>query len=345
MSEYYLKKNDEVYGPAELALLQGWAADGRIGPDDALSESPTGPWQAAWKLPGLDMNWEVVLSDQSIYGPVHILALRHSLLDESLDPETHVKDRDIGQTYPLSLALCIGLIEQNRLLEEHIEQLESEVETLGGDGELDDIEAEVAKLTASNRRYAEEIKTLRMQVTTQSRKPETVAPTPAPEAPSGVVDKGELAKWKGLYEELSRSAQEENDAMAQRLTQLETEATLRTEQENTWTAERDSLRAALEAPDTETVQQHYADLSRRMEKTLRDKEEAQSELAVAKASSASTQSDLENELQKAREDADEARAYMETIQAELDHLQEDHRQLKQTHHALNERIAAADKGQ
>jgi len=61
MATMYLRKADgTVYGPVELELLVGWAVEGRIGPEDELSEDKE-KWVAAVDVQELERFWRVCL--------------------------------------------------------------------------------------------------------------------------------------------------------------------------------------------------------------------------------------------------------------------------------------------
>lgn len=92
MPNWFLRKNDGlIYGPASLEELHEWAADGRIAPDDDLSEDQVA-WLPAPSVPELDMHYEILLEDGARYGPIHILALRDLLLDGSLTSDARIWD-------------------------------------------------------------------------------------------------------------------------------------------------------------------------------------------------------------------------------------------------------------
>lgn len=87
MSWYLLKNDGTVYGPVEWVELQEWAADGRIAPEDSLSEDRRS-WKSAPSFAELRMEWLVELDDGSRYGPIHLMALRDMQQEGSLSGAT-----------------------------------------------------------------------------------------------------------------------------------------------------------------------------------------------------------------------------------------------------------------
>ena len=89
MSWYLLKNDGTVYGPVEWPELQEWAGDGRIAPEDSLSQDRRS-WKSAPSYADLRMEWLVELDDGSRYGPIHLMALREMQQEGSLSPATRI---------------------------------------------------------------------------------------------------------------------------------------------------------------------------------------------------------------------------------------------------------------
>ena len=93
---WFLKKIDNtVYGPVDMGTLKAWAADGRVHPDDRLSQDEI-HWKPAPEVSELDMEWMVDLPSGKSYGPVHVLALRDLIREGTAKPDSrlmHVKTR------------------------------------------------------------------------------------------------------------------------------------------------------------------------------------------------------------------------------------------------------------
>lgn len=109
---YFLKKPDgTVYGPAPLEMLQTWAREGRVAPDDLLSKDQE-LWYPAPTLTDLGMNWLVHLSDGTQYGPIHLMALQELVKEGSLSPDELVTDRMTEKVYVLRDAFAAVLQEK-----------------------------------------------------------------------------------------------------------------------------------------------------------------------------------------------------------------------------------------
>ena len=89
MNWYLLKNDGTVYGPVGWSELQEWAADGRIAPEDCLSEDRRS-WKSAPSFADLRMEWLVELDDGSRYGPIHLMALREMQQEGSLSGDTRL---------------------------------------------------------------------------------------------------------------------------------------------------------------------------------------------------------------------------------------------------------------
>ena len=105
---WYLRKSDDiVYGPVDDAALEQWAAEGRIAPDDRLSNDQL-MWSPAHELPHLQMDWLITMDDGSQYGPLHLSALRDLVADGSLTPETQLTHKITGVSQSLDEALAVS---------------------------------------------------------------------------------------------------------------------------------------------------------------------------------------------------------------------------------------------
>ncbi|MCX6996422.1 MAG: GYF domain-containing protein [Kiritimatiellaeota bacterium] len=125
---WFLKKTDNtVYGPVTLAVLQHWAADGRIAPGDLLSPDQQ-TWQPAEELPELDMVWHVELQDGSFYGPIHLLATGDLVRDGAVAPTARVANQKTGREHALNEALLLTVLEQNAQLGGAAEELRQQLQ-------------------------------------------------------------------------------------------------------------------------------------------------------------------------------------------------------------------------
>lgn len=95
---WQLKKDDEtIYGPVDLAMLQRWAADGRVAPEDMVSEDSQA-WTHAYELDDLHMYWMVEQSNETSYGPIHLLAIRHMMVDGAIGFSTPITHKRTGES-------------------------------------------------------------------------------------------------------------------------------------------------------------------------------------------------------------------------------------------------------
>lgn len=82
---WYLRTEEgEVYGPADTETLVSWYLDGRIEPDNQLSQDGE-IWVDASSVPELEMDWYARLEDGTTGGPFS-LALIPSLIENGLLP-------------------------------------------------------------------------------------------------------------------------------------------------------------------------------------------------------------------------------------------------------------------
>ena len=91
----------DTYGPVDLRTLQEWAAQGRVEPDNEISEDQES-WQQAESLPELEMDWMAELDDGTSYGPFNI-ALAPELARRGVLPDSAtLKHRETGETRPVT---------------------------------------------------------------------------------------------------------------------------------------------------------------------------------------------------------------------------------------------------
>ncbi len=103
---WYLRKSDNtVYGPVDDATLRQWAAEGRVAPEDHISEDRSG-WSPAHEYPALQMDWLIGMDDGSLYGPLHLSALRELLADGSLTEQARLTHKTTRAVKSLKAALA-----------------------------------------------------------------------------------------------------------------------------------------------------------------------------------------------------------------------------------------------
>lgn len=102
---WYLRKSDgTVYGPVDDSTLYQWATEGRVAPEDHLSKDQQA-WSPAHDLPDLQMDWLIAMEDGSLYGPLHLSALRDLVADGSLNTQTRLTHKTTGAVQSLDEAL------------------------------------------------------------------------------------------------------------------------------------------------------------------------------------------------------------------------------------------------
>jgi len=122
MSWFLKKANGEIFGPVDLAQLKLWATDGRVAPEDGLSEDQQ-TWTSAPDLAELAMDWNVTVRENEVYGPLHLLAFRDLLLDGQVSRRSVITHKQTGQTLMLCEALQPVLLAENVRLQTQIESL------------------------------------------------------------------------------------------------------------------------------------------------------------------------------------------------------------------------------
>jgi hypothetical protein len=105
MNWYLRKSDDTVYGPVDDTMLRQWATEGRIAPEDRISKDRQN-WSPAHDLPALQMDWLIAMEDGSLYGPLHLSALRELVADGSLTPQTRLTHKTTGAVQSLEEALA-----------------------------------------------------------------------------------------------------------------------------------------------------------------------------------------------------------------------------------------------
>lgn len=105
MNWYLRKSDDTVYGPVDDTMLRQWAVQGRVAPEDQVSQDRQ-TWSPAHAQPGLEMDWLIEMDDGTFYGPIHLTALRELAADGSLIPETRLTHKTTGTVRSLEETLA-----------------------------------------------------------------------------------------------------------------------------------------------------------------------------------------------------------------------------------------------
>lgn len=101
-SEWFMRIDDgDIYGPVDISTLKEWSEQGRIQPENEISQDQQN-WILAEELPELEMDWLTELSDESIFGPFNIHLLDELISRGVLSEQSILKNRKTGETYPPS---------------------------------------------------------------------------------------------------------------------------------------------------------------------------------------------------------------------------------------------------
>jgi len=133
MSWFVRKSNGATFGPVEAETLRHWAMDGRIGPDDELSENQQ-TWSPAPELDLLGMDWLVEFEDGSEFGPVHLLALRESVESARTPASAVVRHRHTGEECMLAEKLLPAILDLTREQEGKLADLREQLHAGGPPG-------------------------------------------------------------------------------------------------------------------------------------------------------------------------------------------------------------------
>ena len=193
----YLKRIDgEVYGPVDLPTLQLWATDGRVAPDDKISTDQK-KWTPASDLPELSMEWKVELRDGSIYGPIHLLALRDLIHDGTVSRRAKIKHKQSGEEQVACEALLLELMKMESNAPLTISALTDQ---------LAEAEKKIEKLQQDLQKSSGVENKLRDENRTLAAKQKVIVPA-AGAPPAQVQDlREQVEKWKKLYQEEQSAA-------------------------------------------------------------------------------------------------------------------------------------------
>ncbi|HIE10491.1 MAG TPA: hypothetical protein EYP62_02650 [Kiritimatiellae bacterium] len=128
--KWTLRKADgSHFGPVPLGVLKQWASDGRIAPEDEISQDGS-HWVRAANLPALEMRWEVILPDGSTYGPLNIMAIGELLLDGSVSADDRVRESGRDKGLPVIPELIRAYRLERERLHAELEEERSAWQTL-----------------------------------------------------------------------------------------------------------------------------------------------------------------------------------------------------------------------
>ena len=88
-NQWYLRTQDETFGPESKARLLEWARMGRIQPGQEIS-SDGETWMPATEVPLLDMRWSIDIGDGHPRGPFNKTAAQALLSSGRLPPGSRI---------------------------------------------------------------------------------------------------------------------------------------------------------------------------------------------------------------------------------------------------------------
>lgn len=96
-ASWYMRiDSGDVYGPVDIATLKEWAAQGRIEPENEISEDKT-HWHPAQALSALQMDWIAELEDGTHYGPFNRQLAPDLIENGILPPDVTLTHRETGE--------------------------------------------------------------------------------------------------------------------------------------------------------------------------------------------------------------------------------------------------------
>lgn len=173
MSIWRIRKADHgIYGPVEWGDVCRWANEGRILPDDTLSENG-GPWQPATAFAALELDWLLERPDGTTVGPLPAKVFAESVRKRILTGGEWVRHRTSGARQTTAqLALAEINLENERLRQavveaERVAVLSSRPEKADATGlekSFQDLTRRYEALLARTREQDDTIKALRRQL-------------------------------------------------------------------------------------------------------------------------------------------------------------------------------------
>ncbi len=88
--KWHVRSEDgDTFGPASTVTLREWAADGRLAPSHEISIDGK-KWIPIARLPDVQMDWIVEVSNGAFYGPIHRAHLDELIADESVPADATI---------------------------------------------------------------------------------------------------------------------------------------------------------------------------------------------------------------------------------------------------------------
>jgi len=339
--EWFVKKDDDtIYGPISLDELKSWSAEGRIAPEDMIS-SDRENWSSPSDKSELHMDWVIEMDDGETYGPIHLLAFADFVSDGSMEIATPIKNIRHDVVYPLGEVLIPALAKSNSNLRDGLSNM-------------------AAELSEASRKIAEQPAAPETPPVAPPEAVQTVETTPddlekAPDSVKNIA--GEMKRsehWEVLYHQESERSEERERELRDQIRELQKEllelttelddvkSQLANQQKLNREFERFSQlseqggddRIAVLKGQFKHLLDTYHQVSQQYEKLSVHVTQQASELDELRESREAIQKnadkrirDIEDELQREREDADKARAKLASFEKNYTDLLKSYREM------------------
>jgi hypothetical protein len=155
-STWYVRREDgTIYGPCSLSELISWAKNGRIGPNDDVSQDQE-TWKAAPMLNDLEMVWSIQVDENLIFGPFNIYALIEMTAEDHLSYATDTVHLQTGKHHSLGDVLFPLLFAERKSLLQRAREAAAQ--------ELADVQSKNESLQAQLQAREEDLKKLTLQI-------------------------------------------------------------------------------------------------------------------------------------------------------------------------------------
>ena len=349
MTHWYLRKRDGiVYGPVPLSDLCHWAADGRVEPGDQVSND-SASWQSAADLPDLEMDYTILLQDDTAYGPVHLLAVQELLIDGSIRGTTWVVREETGEKKPAADWLVPRLVEQGTQLHAKAKALQDQLQALQKESrppQPEDIGQDLAAGKPSDEalREIDKWRTLyETERTTREQVEKALANKPTDEACQ------ELDKWRSLYEterttreQVEQTLTSQNKEIQDQLNELQTaKETLTQEvnelQEQLSQSQSQPVEPRSEAPAHAKQEESYEELSKDYARLLDQLHEKTTELNALRVERGDMGKNSDTQVGELKERLKRQETETQQAQTKLAEVEEAHMTLRRSFRELNDR--------
>jgi predicted aldo/keto reductase-like oxidoreductase len=118
-------QNGRIFGPVSITTLYDWAARCRVSPKNSISEDKE-TWTIVTSVPELGIEWLVTLPDDTVLGPVNIMAVQHIIQDEEAAPDAIIYNTKSKLSTTANQVLTpqfINLQNQNQKLQKELENM------------------------------------------------------------------------------------------------------------------------------------------------------------------------------------------------------------------------------